>query len=266
MALPALENWEKTRVGLHQIAQTLGAIRVACSDPQPNDLHFSLSLSGEGVSTNRMRCGGELRFDFDELRLTFIRGSCRVFTLDVKGHSQVSLMASLLAIFGECGYSIGPSMKRITGEAPVEIERTQAGRYWRALSAVFDALAGFRAGLGGFSTPLVLWPHHFDLGFIWFPTAEADERVAPQIAYGFAPASPGLDEPYIYAYAWSQTQGYLDLPAQAPARATSDGYTGLYIAYDDLRAVDAFDERVAGLLTRYHALAAAQLHWERANT
>lgn len=266
MALPALENWDKTRVGLRQIAQVLGAIRAGCSDPQPNDLHFSLSVSAKGVSTTRLRCGGDLRFDFDALRLTFVRESCSVFTLDVKGHSQISLMDRLLAVLGDCGSINGPSMKRITGEAPFEIERAQAACYWQALAAVFAALAGFRDRLQGHRTPLALWPHHFDLGFVWFPTAQTDERSAPQIAYGFAPSSPGLDRPYIYAYAWSRRQGYLRLPAEAPAKAITEGYTGLYASYDDLRAAHDFDDLVSRVLMRYHQRAAAKLHIEDAES
>ena len=155
----------------------------------------------------------------DKLRLTYYRGSCSVFSLDAVGHSQVSLMESLLAALGERGYDIQPSMKRFTGETPFEIERAGAAEYLRALTAVFAALAGFRAGLSGFKTPLVLWPHHFDLGFVWFRPRRWDESSAPQIAYGFAPSSPGLNRPYIYAYAWSRSQGYLDVPAEAPAES-----------------------------------------------
>ena len=45
MAMPALANWEATRDALHQIALIMGALRVACSDPFPNDLHFSLDVT-----------------------------------------------------------------------------------------------------------------------------------------------------------------------------------------------------------------------------
>ena len=115
---------------------------------------------------------------------------------------------------------------------------------------MFTALAKFRAKLNGCMTPLVLWPHHFDLAFIWFANDSMDEHSDSHIAYGFAPFSPGLERPYFYAYAWSQTTGYLQLPLAAPAQALSEAFTGLYAPYDALRKVSPFDAAVETMLTR----------------
>ena len=259
MTLATLENWENTRDALHQIALVVGAIRVACSDPLPNDLHFSVELSAAGISSARMRCGGELTFDFRSLQLAFERGGRVVFALDASGHSQVSLMRRLLALFDDCGYSIAPSMKYIAHESTFSIDPQLSIDYLRVLDAVYTALARFRARLSGYMSPLVLWPHHFDLAFIWFPTEDRDEHSAPQIAYGFSPFSPGLDRPYLYAYAWSKPTGYLQLPVEEPAQANSEGYVGLYAAYDDLRTSDDFSKTVESILLSYQRRAASEL-------
>ena len=262
MVLPSFAsaaNWEKTRDSLHQIAQVVGAIGAACADPLPNELHFSLDVSTRALSTREMQFGGELRFEFDTLQLCYVRGGYEVFRLDAPGHSQLSLMRRLLASFDECGYSIQPSMKHISAGQAFETDRELASAFASALDAVFTALARFRAKLNGTMTPLVLWPHHFDLAFICFATAEADEHSAPQIAYGFAPYSPGLEKPYLYAYAWSASTGYLRLPVEAPAQALNGAYTGLYAAYDDLRDRPDFNGVVEKMLLRYHQLAASGL-------
>lgn len=259
MDLPALANWEATRAALHQIAVVIGAVRVACAESLPNDLHFSLDVSAGGFSTAEMRCGGVLHFDLETLRLAFKRGGCPVFSLDVTGHSQQSLMRRLLGTFGDCGYAVQPSMKRVTGETTLVLDRAQVMAYRSTLDAVLVALARFRSRLSGQVTPLVLWPHHFDLAFIWFATGGMDEHSDAHVAYGFAPFSPGLDRPYIYAYAWSKSTGYLNLPLVAPAQAISEGYTGLYAAYDALRNEAPFDAAVETMLMKYHNLAAARL-------
>ena len=259
MALPSLSNWEATRDALHQIALVVGAIRVACVDPQPNDLHFSLDLTKSGFSTATMRCGGALEFDLRSLELRFSRCGATVFTLSVQGHTQVSLAQALLAIFQDSGYSIAPSLKRITGSSALVIDAALSRDYLRALNRVYAALARFRARLGGFMTPLVLWPHHFDLGFIWFPGGGSDEHADPQIAFGFAPFSDGLERPYFYAYAWSKASGYIQVPVSAPARAISAGYTGLYAAYDDLRESGDFELAVESMLLQFQRRASAQM-------
>ena len=259
MALPALANWEATRDALHQIALVVGAIRVDCTDPLPNDLHFSVDVTATGLSSTKMRCGGVLDFDFAALQLSFVRGACTVFTVDVAGHSQISLMHKLLAIFGDCGYGMQPSMKHITHEEEFQIDRGMVKDYLVTLNAMYTALARFRGKLGGFMTPLVLWPHHFDMAFIWFPTKGTDEHNDPQIAFGFAPFSTGMERPYIYAYAWSKPGGYAQIALEEPAQAINEGYTGLYVDYDSLRQQDDFNAAVEGMLMNYQGLAVAQL-------
>ena len=259
MALPALIEWEGTRDALHQIALVMGAIRVACADPLPNDLHFSLDASAGGLSTGALKCGGALHFDFEMLRLAYAIGDNKVFSLDIEGQSQISLTRRLLAAIGEVGCRSQPSMKCIKSDKPFAVDRAQATAYAATLRAVFTTLSKFRAKLSGCMTPLVLWPHHFDLAFIWFATERTNEQSDPQIAYGFAPFSPGLARPYIYAYAWSQPTGYLRLPLAAPAQAMTDAYTGLYAPYDALRQLNPFDAAVEAVLMNYHQLAAARL-------
>ena len=259
MAHPTLMDWESTRDALHQIALVIGAARVACSDPLPNDLHFSLDMTSSGFSTATMRCGGVLAFDFKSLRLSFSRCDRSVFSLGVTGHSQVSLAQAMLALFADCGYPIAPSLKLITREETLSIDPSLAADSLTVFNTAYTALASFRAKLSGFMTPLVLWPHHFDVAFIWFPTRQTDEQRDPQIAFGFAPYSPGLERPYIYAYAWSKATGYLQLPLDPPAQAITEGYTGLYAAYDELRESPDFNARVESLLLNYHSLAAAKL-------
>ncbi|MYD08997.1 MAG: hypothetical protein F4X02_03040 [Chloroflexi bacterium] len=259
MALPSLSNWEATRDALHQIALIVGAVRVACVDPLPNDLHFSLDLTDSGFSTSTLCCGGVLEFDLTSRELRFSRCGAAVFQLSAQGHTQISLARALVAIFQDSGYSIAPSMKRITGSSALEIDVALSKDYLRALNRIYSALARFRARLGGFMTPLVLWPHHFDMGFIWFPGGGSDEHADPQISFGFAPFSDGLERPYIYAYAWSNATGYVQAPVSAPARTISAGYTGLYAAYDDLRDVGDFDLAVESMLLQFQRRASAQL-------
>ena len=122
MTLPTLMNWNPTRDALHQIAQVIGAVRVACSDPLPNDLHYSLNWTTTGFSSATMRCGGALEFNLHNRQLVFIRCDTAVFTLTVSGHSQISLANELLATFADCGYSIAPSMQRITSDVPFELD------------------------------------------------------------------------------------------------------------------------------------------------
>ncbi|MDE2819930.1 MAG: DUF5996 family protein [Chloroflexota bacterium] len=257
--LPTLENWESTRDGLHQVALALSAIKVSCVEPQLNSLQYSLGVTPGGLTTSRLNVGGELRFDIADLRLVYSRDERKDFEIDLAGYDQKSLIDDVVSSFASLGIEINPPRTHIRPDQRFEIEPSLAADYLTVLDAAYAALARFRAGLGGCLSPLVLWAHHFDLGFLCFPGTSMDERKDPQLAFGFAPCSPGLDRPYVYAYGWSPKAGYLQLPVSAPARAESDSYTGLYAGYDDLDRGSRFGSQVERILLDYYTLAKAKL-------
>ena len=53
--------------------------------------------------------------------------------------------------------------------------------------------------------------------------------------------------------------GYAQIALEEPAQAITEGYTGLYAAYDSLRQQDDFNAAVEGMLMNYQGLAVAQL-------
>ncbi len=259
MPLPALHDWDDTRASLHQVALVLSAIRVAAGDKLPNDLQFSLRVTSSGFSTGELPTGASLSFECSALQLLCVRDWQKVFTLGLPGQTPQSLMRALKAGFRRRGITIEPSANHMDAELALNIDPQQANDYIRALNSLAAVLASVREKLGGSATPVVLWAHHFDLGFVWFPGGGSDERRDAQIACGFAPSSPGLPRPYIYAYAWSQPTGYLQLPLALPATAIAEGYTGLYAAYDDLRALEEPQRTIESLLLDYARRAASLL-------
>lgn len=259
MSLPALENWESTRETLHQVALALGAVRVGSADSLPNDLHFSLDVTAQGLSTSKLRIGGELRFNISDLTVVYSRDGAPVFALDISGQTQISLLHAVTAGLAARGFPIEPTLKHITRNSQFVFDPALAADYMRVLNAVFSALARFRAKLSGYQTPLVMWPHHFDMAFLFFPGEGSNEHNDPQLAFGFAPNSTGLARPYFYAYGWSPAAGYVDIPVAAPGQSITTGYTGLYAAYDDLQSLPDFNVAIENLLLAYTRDAVAAL-------
>ena len=257
--LPTLENWDATRDALHQIALVQSAIKVACVEPQPNSLQYSLSVTPAGLSAARLNVGGELCFDIADLRMVYSREDRVEFALDLAGYDQKTLLDDLVGAFASLGIEINPSQTYVKSKQRFAIERELAADYLTVLAAAYASLGRFRARLSGSLSPLVLWAHHFDLGFLWFPGANRDEHKDPQLAFGFAAYSPGLDRPYFYAYGWTATAGYLQIPVTAPARAGTEGYTGLYADYDALDKGDRFGSQVENIMYDYFSLAKREL-------
>jgi len=252
MTLPKLDNWDKTLSALHQVALVVSAVRVASSDALANDLQYSVAVTDSGISTTELNAGGELRFDFATFTLTYMRDDGVVFSVPANEFNQTSLMQKVLDGLKAVGVVIEPSMKHIIHETPFEVDMGLAQDYALVVDAIYTMLARFRAKLTGPMSPIVIWPHHFDMAFMWFATSGMDEHTDPHLAIGFAPFSDGIDRPYFYGYGWSKDTGYIQVDVEPPAKAITDGYTGLYAEYDILNGNDDIAKTLEHVLLSYH--------------
>lgn len=259
MALPALKNWQSTCAALHQVALVLGAIRVASSDALPNDLQFSVAVTDSGISTSELKVGGELTFDYNEFTLAYKREDEVGFSINAAPYSQTDLMQAVLDEFSKLNIKLNPSMKHITHDSPFQVDLSLAQDYAIVTDAFYTALARFRAQLSGCMSPIVVWPHHFDMAFMWFATKNTNEHQDPHIAIGFAPFSDGIERPYLYGYGWSKDTGYINVELDPPAQAITEGYTGLYAEYDTLRTLEDFNTIIRDMLLSYQQKVSAVL-------
>ncbi|MCU0514942.1 MAG: DUF5996 family protein [Anaerolineae bacterium] len=238
--LPALVDWDSTRDALHQAAGVLNAIKVPAVARQPNALHHSLAVEPAGLHTGPLAFGGVLRLLFaggalipDYPALQWTRAEGESVVIPLSGDSQTTLLHALLAGLADYGITVTPRLDEIVSDVPFALEAALAADYAVALNRLYTALARFRARLNGTMTPLVVWSHHFDLSMLYFVRGR-DEHQDPHLNFGFAPASPGLPRPYLYAYAYPMPPGLLHRPLPFPAQWHTDGWTGVVIPYDSL--------------------------------
>jgi hypothetical protein len=232
MRLPALAHWETTRDGLHQASQVLKQVRLLVADPLPHSLHYSLQVVPQGISTGVLPSGGELALDFQRSAVSYRRDGSAA-EIPLAGHSLASLAPAVSEMLRQAGIELSLPYEKLNEAALFQIDPALAADYAHVLYSVFTATARFRARLLGSLSPIVIWPHHFDLSFLWFATQEASEQ-APHMNFGFAPFSPGLERPYLYAYAWPIPSGLLDLKLPAPGYWHTTGWTGVVIPYDEI--------------------------------
>jgi hypothetical protein len=115
-----------------------------------------------------------------------------------------------------------------------QVDTTIAAGYTRTLYTVYTALARFRARLLGTMTPIVVWPHGFDLSFLWFRGNDPDEHRQSHLNFGFSPGSPGLPRPYLYAYASPSPDDLTSRALPVPARWFTQSWKGVVVDYDNL--------------------------------
>jgi hypothetical protein len=237
MALPALANWDSTRVGLHQAAQVVGAIRRVDAAPLPNWLQLALEVVPDGVTSGELApsIGGELVLNFAQQAIIYTCPADKVYTIPLEGHTQVLLLDAVLAAMDEAGHPVQPDRSKITGQEQLNVHPEASREYNQVLYSIYTGIARFRGRLFGGMSRMVVWPHGFDLSFLWFPQG-LDESKDPHMNFGFSPGSPGFPRPYIYAYAHPIPEGMFDVKLPAPARWTTESWKGVVIDYDALAA------------------------------
>jgi hypothetical protein len=253
--LPNLDGAQPTLRSLHTVARLLGAVRLLVYERQPNFLELGLRVGGNSLSTDRLPGGSEVFIALRSLKL-MCHANGTTF-LDLEGRTQAQLLESVLgAIYfreleqiephvegesytdaafravGRFTNRIKPKRHELTEQTPLSFDPQAAADYAKALYAIFTGVARFRARLNGSMTPVVVWPEHFDLSFLWF-WDQPDEQ-HPHLNFGFAPYSYGINYPYLYAYAYPYPAGYDTPKLPEGARWNTEGWTGMVLPYAEI--------------------------------
>ena len=233
--LPALSNWDMTRTALHQSAQVIGAVRAAAAAPEPNWGHLGLRVVPEGLTTGVLPAVGELVLDFRTLTILYKPTNQDQIGFALAQHSQVSLANAIGNALIAVGHPTMLKRDKITSETIFDIDADVAADYARVLFLLYEIFRSFRESLPGEKSRLVVWPHGFDLSFLWFAT-EAESEQASHMAFGFSPHSDGLERPYLYTYAYPVPDGLTDLELPELTSWHTKGWTGTVTRYDALIA------------------------------
>lgn len=256
--LSSLENAQPTLHAIAAVTRLLGAVRVLAFERQPNFLHLGMKIVPEGVSTDVLPTGGEVRLDIAQLLLIYCSAAGTAHIIPLEGQTQADLLETLLAAiynnelsvlfpkangetYTEAAFAAVSTLTNrgrlhpelLNDPTPLHFDVGAAASYAAALYSIFTAVARFRARLLGSMTPVVVWNEHFDLSFIWF-AAEADEN-HPHLNFGFAPYSAGIDEPYLYAYAYPYPASNTPPSLPSGARWNTEGWTGVVLPYSAIQ-------------------------------
>jgi hypothetical protein len=255
MTFPRLENWNQTVTGLHRGAQLLGSLQRLTQDPQPAYLELGLKVQPQGLFTGQLPAGGRVYLEFETPSLVYKGVGHEPVSFPLTGRSQADVFADLFGhlaegeinemlpsggdLFERVSSGIGsrggryraPHHAVLLDETQMEIDPRTSRDYWMSLQQIFTGIARFKAGLRGMQTPLVVWPHGFDLSTLWFAGNEINER-KPHTNFGFSPRSEGIETPYLYAYAYPYPARF-DPPAlPGGAYWHTRGWTGAVIPYN----------------------------------
>ena len=245
----SLAGWQATRDTLHRYAQVLGKIRRALTPRQKHWWHISLRATATGLTTTPVPAGSmtfEMELDLLRHRLAVDTSLGQAWHNPLRGQSATTFCAEALAMLNCLG--IQPAIDRSLFEStqPGAHDVAAVERFWQALSQVDALLKRFKGELREETSPVQLWPHHFDLSLVWFsgrlvPGVDpGDEEMADeQMAFGFSTGDETIPEPYFYvtAYPLPPALPEADLPYGVVWQ--TEGFQGAVLRYESLVGAEA---------------------------
>ena len=239
-----LQALVETRDALHGYARVMGGYTAACRLRRKHWWNLSLRPSLEGLTTGVVRA----EIDF-ELELNLRRSVLRARThagaeLDeaLRGQPASELARAIREFLGTSGLghiSISEDVSRVdaTPGYSADVAESMAGA-WRAVSSSMEV---FRAGVREETSPIQLWPHHFDLSMIWLPgetipgrDPDDEENADKQMNFGFTLGDAGISEPYFYVTAYPLLRAMEAVQLPSGTTWHSEGFNGAVLPYRSL--------------------------------
>lgn len=272
-----LDSWRPTRDTLHGYVRVLGKVRAALTPCRRHFAHGTLHVAAAGLTTTPMPAGGgtvEALLDLGGhwLRLTSSGGGSRKLALD--GRPASALCRELVAALAELGARPGIDCSVFDQESAGESDggdgawhRPAVERFHRALSAIEPALQEFKGRRRRETSPVQLFPHHFDLALSWYsgrlvPGADpADEAAADEaMTFGFSTGDDAVPEPYLYGTAHPEPDGFTGSPLPAGACwEANETFRGALLPYAALRTSTAPHRCLLDFLEAVHRAGAERM-------
>lgn len=234
-----------TRDALHSYAKVIGGWPAALRMRRKHWWQLSLRPSVRGLSTGIVHAPVDFEVELDyassHIRVTT---PDQVFELALSGQAESSVADFLSESLGAVGVeSIAPEEAIAGTQAFAGYDPECASKLREALLSVTAALEQFRAGIREETSPIQVWPHHFDLAMIWLPGHKVpgqdpanEEYADKQMNFGFVLGDDLISEPYFYVTAYPFPEAMARIPLPANARWQSQGFNGATLRYSELLA------------------------------
>lgn len=246
---PALEPGRiaVTRDALHAWSRVVGDWLESCRPRRKHWWHISLRPTVRGLSTGIVHAGIDFELELD-LRDGLLRGQVAgggELRESLTGQSAAELAASVRGFL--LGEGAAADLAPAAPEGDVAIASAPdycpavAADIARAWTSIAGAMGRLRAGIAEETSPIQVWPHHFDLSMVWLPGAKIpgqdpndEEHSDKQMNFGFTLGDAGIPAPYFYITAYPEPGAFASLPLPTGTRWQTAGFSGAVLLYQDL--------------------------------
>ena len=223
----------------------MAASHAAAGDiaPQINDA----ANAGKHVTTDVINAGIDFELELD-LRRSELHGktsSGEALTESLHGQPSTELAATIQKFLMTAGVDKGlaPKGRKNNENQAVftSYSAETAQHFGHALNAISAAMESFRGGIREETSPIQLWPHHFDLSLLWLPGGKIsgqdpdnEEYADKQMNFGFTFGDAGIAEPYFCITAYPLPDAFSSLHLPTGTTWHSEGFSGALFLYRSL--------------------------------
>ncbi|MGB5295037.1 MAG: DUF5996 family protein [Thermoanaerobaculia bacterium] len=265
----SLAAWRGTRDTLQGYSRLLGAIRLSSSPRQRQWAHVTLRVVPEGFITTPMpsdRGTFGLRLDLVHNKLRILTSAGQSLGLRLEGQSLASLYSEVMTALKGLEVPLQIDAQQFSDDSRGEWDLEAIGRYRRAVAEIDAAFKVFKGEHRQETSPVQLFPHHFDLALSWFSGRQVpdqdpsnEEWSDEQMTFGFLTGDEAIAEPYFYATAYPEPKGYVgsDLPERAYWNEA--GFSGAVLPYSALVQADQPVRLLSEFLRQAHKAGASRM-------
>jgi len=245
------EEFSATRDALHAYSGILGGWTSTCRAQRKHWWHASLRPSLGGVTTGVIytdTLGFEIELSFTQSKLLVSADSGETHAIALHGQAAIEPARQIQEFLIAAGIPAETAAAANAGKAKdrtdsFDYSPEQANELGQALNGVSATLESFRAEIREETSPIQLWPHHFDLAMLWLPGEKVpdqdpdDEEYADkQMNFGFTFGDAGIAEPYFYVTAYPSPGALSKLDLPDGTHWQNEGFTGAVLTYRRLQA------------------------------
>lgn len=242
-----LSGWQSTRDTIHKYSQVVGEVRAAMTPRSKHWWHISLRPDVTGLTTPPIPTGGSQPFNFRMLldfmshQLVVTSSQGKSAEVDLQGQSVAEFCEQTLAALSCLGVSVEIDRDNFEDTTPGEYDKSAVASYWQALGQIATIFEEFKSGLRQETSAVNLWPHHFDMAFVWFsgrivPDTDPNdaEYADEQMSFGFTTGDEGISDPYFYISAYPMPDALKDTSLPADVSWYTESWQGALLQYDAL--------------------------------
>jgi len=212
---------------LQEVALILSSLQRAFIPKDPHDWQYGLEVTVRGLITQPFMIKGEaVRASLD-----LVRRKVRLqdSSWPLSDYTPAEIFNNIQVWLASHAVKVNLSQPKFSTKAP-RFDKQQADLYAASLWWLDGQFRWLKLKLQqGLTSPILLYPHHFDLSLVWFP--HNDER---QLAIGFSSGDETIAEPYLYLTAYPEPSGFTNLDIPREAYYQTSGFSGAILPYDKL--------------------------------